>query len=47
MKQIKFGNRKAMLIQSSKVISKIQKKISKIGSFDISAKYYNFLNKNC
>ena len=50
MKQIKFGNRKAMLIQSSKVISKIKKKISNIGSFDISAKYYNFLNKkniNC
>ena len=50
MKQIKFGNSKAMLIQSSKVISKIKKKILNIGAFDISAKYYNFLNKkniNC
>ena len=45
MKSIKFGNKKALQIISSKIISKIKNNINNIGTFDITGKYYNFLNK--
>lgn len=44
-RKINFGNKKGFQICSSKVIKAIKKNIKKIGNFDITGKYYNFLNK--
>ena len=44
-RKINFGNKKGFQICSSKVIKTIKKNIKKIGNYDITGKYYNFLNK--
>lgn len=50
MKKIKFGNHNALKITSSKTINIVKKSIKDIGTFHLTGKYYNFLNKrniNC
>lgn len=50
MKKVTFGNKKGLRILSSKTINIIKKNINDIGTFHLTGKYYNFLNKrnlNC
>jgi hypothetical protein len=44
-RSINFGNKKGFQICSSKVIKAIKRNIKSIGNYDITGKYYNFLNK--
>ena len=47
---MKFGNKNAPHITSQSKINMIKKKINDIGTYDLTGKYYNFLNKkniNC
>ena len=45
MKKVRFGNKKALRILSSKTINIIKNNINDIGTFHLTGKYYNFLNK--
>ena len=50
MKKVTFGNKKGLRILSSKTINIIKTNINDIGTFHLTGKYYNFLNKrnlNC
>lgn len=46
MKKVRFGNKNALQITSSSIINIIKKNIKDIGTFHITGKYYNFLNKS-
>jgi arginyl-tRNA synthetase len=46
MKKVRFGNKNALRITSSSIINIIKKNIKDIGTFHITGKYYNFLNKS-
>ena len=50
MKRVTFGNKNALKITSSSTINIIKNNINDIGTFHLTGKYYNFLNKrniNC
>jgi hypothetical protein len=45
MNQVHFINQKSLLIVSNKIKNDIQNQINNIGSFNLTSKYYTFLNK--
>lgn len=46
MKKVRFGNKNALKVTSSNIINIIKKNIKDIGTFHLTGKYYNFLNKS-